>query len=67
MNDECLNATNHTPHPSGYVAYFDWAFKKGRRHYQVRCPACGLYAIWKRRKKTARDWGGRKRDWEPGN
>lgn len=64
--DKCTNAANHTPCPGGYVARAEWALEKGRRHYVVRCPGCGLYAIWKRRKKTARDWGGRKRDWEPG-
>lgn len=67
MANLCSNEKKHTPHPDGYVANQEWAFKKARRHYQIRCPNCDLWAIWKRRKETAKDWGGRKRDWLPEN
>jgi hypothetical protein len=46
MSEECPNIANHTKHPDGYVAHSEWAKKKMRRHFQVACPGCGLYAIW---------------------
>jgi hypothetical protein len=35
--------------PEGYVAWFDWAEKKGRTHEQHRCPGCGRLSIWKKK------------------
>jgi hypothetical protein len=53
---ECPRARLHTECPAGYVAWHLWAERKSRRHYQVRCPGCGLFAIWKRKPKgSARD------------
>lgn len=45
----CPRARLHTPAPEGYIAWDKWAAKKSRRHYQVRCPGCGLFFIWKRK------------------
>lgn len=48
----CSKAHLHTTDPSeplGYLAWHDWAERKSRRHYQVRCPGCGLYKIWRRK------------------
>jgi len=39
----------HTKCPQGYLQWHDWAERKSRRHKQVRCPGCGLYAIWVRK------------------
>lgn len=39
---------SHTPCPSGYLAWHEWAEKKARRHRQERCDECGLWAIWRR-------------------
>ena len=39
----------HTPCPSGYVAWHEWAEKKSRTHEQHRCPVCDGWAIWKKR------------------
>jgi hypothetical protein len=39
-------APRHTPHPSGYVAWFEWAEKMTETHTQQRCPECYLWAIW---------------------
>lgn len=36
--------------PTGYVDWTNWAEKKSRTHYQIKCPNCGLFKIWKRRK-----------------
>ena len=47
--NKCPRERLHTKAPSSYLAWHEWAEKKGRRHYQVRCPGCGLYAIWKRK------------------
>lgn len=41
----------HTPHPEGYLAFHEWVEKKAKTHTQHRCPVCGLWAIWKPKKK----------------
>ena len=41
----------HTPCPTGYVEWHFWAEKKTRTHEQERCPGCGRWAIWKRKKR----------------
>ena len=43
---------NHTVCPEGYLAWHAWAEKKARRHTQVQCDECGLWAIWKRKPKS---------------
>jgi hypothetical protein len=47
----CPNEDLHTTHPQGYVAFADWADEKSKTHHQVKCPGCGLYAIWVPNKK----------------
>ncbi len=42
----CPNEAQHTPHPRGYLAHGEWAEGMARTHRQVRCPGCGLFAIW---------------------
>ena len=37
---------DHTPCPKRYIEWFEWAGKKGKTHDQIKCPDCGLYAIW---------------------
>ena len=39
----------HTDGPEGYMEWFRWADQMQQTHKQVRCPGCGLYAIWVRR------------------
>lgn len=44
---DCAKRELHTPAPSGYVAWHEWAASmahKGNR--QSRCPGCDLYVIW---------------------
>lgn len=36
----------HTPSPEGYIQFHAWAEKKSKTHRQIRCPVCGLWAIW---------------------
>lgn len=36
----------HTPQPTGYLAWHHWAEKKAKTHVQRKCPVCGLWAIW---------------------
>ncbi len=56
---EALNACPrkhlHTRCPEGYCEWHEWAEKKGRRHYVIRCPGCELWAIWKRKPADMRD------------
>jgi hypothetical protein len=42
---------DNTKAPRGYVQWHLWADRKSRRHVQVRCPGCGRFAIWRRRKR----------------
>lgn len=45
---ECPNATNHTPSPQSYVGRQEWARAMVRAGFrQFRCPGCGLWAIWR--------------------
>lgn len=37
--------------PYGYIAWHEWADKKGKTHYQVRCREHGLLHNWVLRKK----------------
>ncbi len=44
-----MTTCQHTECPTGYMEWHLWAEKKGETHYQVRCPGCGLFAIWKKK------------------
>lgn len=55
---ECPNVKNHTSCPAGYIEWHEWAQDKSRRHKQIICPGCGLFAIWIRRDKDEPDFGG---------
>lgn len=44
--DEC---EPHTPHPDGYVPYFEWMRKMERTHVQRQCRGCGLWSVWEPR------------------
>lgn len=43
---EAPNCAAHTPCPTGYVAWHEWAAMMAETHRQARCPTCGLYAVW---------------------
>lgn len=42
----CPRADLHTPAPSGYVAWGEWAEAMSRTHRQRACPGCRLLSIW---------------------
>lgn len=44
--EDCPSFHDHTPAPSGYNQWHDWARKMLRTHKQIRCTGCGLYQIW---------------------
>jgi hypothetical protein len=44
--DDCPNADQHTPHPSGYVQHSNWAEEMLKTHTQQPCKGCGKWAIW---------------------
>lgn len=56
---DCPQKSKHTKCPTGYIAWHDWAERKSKKHRQVKCPGCGLYAIWKRKKRKGGDADGR--------
>lgn len=56
--DECPNIARHTPCPTGYNNWHDWAKNKLRRHEPVRCPMCHLFEIWVRRDAGEPDFDG---------
>ena len=52
--DTCPDKDKHTPSPDGYVPWSEWADMMVETHKQVQCATCGLWAIWKpKRKKTS--------------
>lgn len=42
----CPQAAKHTPCPTSYSGWHDWADRMARTHDQVRCDGCGKFAIW---------------------
>lgn len=49
---KCRSERIHTPMPEGYLDRAEWAEKKVKTHEQVRCPTCGLWAVWVKREAT---------------
>jgi hypothetical protein len=46
LADQQVCTPKHTPGPSGYIAWFEWAEKMAETHRPTRCPDCRLWAIW---------------------
>lgn len=42
---------NPKDEPKGYVQWHEWAEKKSKTHNQLKCDQCGLFHIWKKKKK----------------
>lgn len=42
----CLRADLHTPAPTGYLAWHEWAEGMSRTHRQRPCPGCRSLAVW---------------------
>lgn len=54
-----VGACVHTPCPETYHAGYEWAEQAMKTHRQVRCPTCGLWAIWlpkAQAKHVNREW-----------
>jgi hypothetical protein len=45
----CPKENLHTPTPEGYIQHAEWADQRMKTHTQIKCPGCGLYAIWIKR------------------
>lgn len=41
-----LHCPNHTIQPEGYLNWHSWAEEMSKTHKQIKCPGCGKYAIW---------------------
>lgn len=39
---ECV----HTPQPTGYIEWHEWARLASKTHGQVTCPHCGRLFVW---------------------
>jgi hypothetical protein len=46
LADSCPKREEHTPTPSGYAAFDEWARLKSKTHRQTVHPICGLQAVW---------------------
>lgn len=49
---QCINKSNHTECPEGYLAWHNWAQKISKTHKQIKCQACGFLTIWIKKNKT---------------
>jgi hypothetical protein len=55
LPDQCPDRDRlHTPCPSDYLGWHEWAARKARTHRQTRCPTCDLFAIWVPKKSRAK-------------
>lgn len=46
ITSKCPKRDEHTPSPTGYSDWFEWAARKAKTHRQVRHQPCGLFAVW---------------------
>jgi len=53
--DPCPNVIDHTPCPSGYIQWHEWAAKISKTHRNLKCAGCGLYKIWEPNQPTTQD------------
>lgn len=44
--ETCPDREQHTPCPSGYLAWHEWAEEMSKTHKQKRCATCKLFAVW---------------------
>ncbi len=54
MSRPCPHQAAHTPAPSAYLDWHDWARRMEKTHRQVMCNGCGRYLIWRPKSKCAR-------------
>lgn len=47
----CENAAEHMASPVLELHKYEWAERMMRTHDQLRCDGCGLYVIWRRRRR----------------
>lgn len=52
-SNDCPQVEKHTASPDGYIAWHEWAERMSETYRQVKCPDCGLYAIWVPKKERA--------------
>jgi hypothetical protein len=45
----CSDDSAHTPCPTGYIAWHEWAERKAKTHDQRQCLHCGSWAVWVKR------------------
>lgn len=45
--DDCPDKAQHTPRPTGYIAFATIAAERTRAgQRQVRCSTCGFFVVW---------------------
>lgn len=45
ITEECQKT--HTPCPTSYLGWHEWAEKMSKTHVQEKCPHCGLLGVWR--------------------
>lgn len=53
LSSACPLRDAHTPSPSHYSDWHDWAERMKQTHEQVRCAGCGLWLVWVPKKENA--------------
>jgi hypothetical protein len=46
VRPQCFQVECHTPAPSEFRAWQEWAATKAETHIQTRCPGCNLWHVW---------------------
>lgn len=65
-NQDCPNAAQHQPHPTGYVSHSNWADDALIVATQAQCPGCGGLELWVPKRpdlRIVKDWPGACCDW----
>ena len=44
--EDCPLKDQHTPPPTSYLVFHDWAEKKAKTHRQMRCAGCHRWSVW---------------------
>lgn len=58
---EGVPCVRYPDEPEGYIAWAEWAEKKGKKHFQELCIEHGLYHVWTARRNALKAGRGKKK------